>query len=78
MNLQCGSSPNADIALHVNPRYDSHPGYVVTNTFQYGSWGAEERKQNTPFPAGSPFSLLITVTRNSYQVRVAKMADGPN
>lgn len=68
VNLQCGSRPNTDIALHFNPRYDSQPGYVVTNSFQNGSWGTEERKHNSPFPAGSTFSLLITITRESYQV----------
>ena len=67
MNLQCGSSPGADIALHFNPRYDGD-SCVVLNTFEYGSWAAEERENNSMLPAGSAFSLLITVGRDSYQV----------
>uniref|UniRef100_A0A3Q2E3R3 Galectin n=1 Tax=Cyprinodon variegatus TaxID=28743 RepID=A0A3Q2E3R3_CYPVA len=68
VNLQCGSSQGANIALHFNPRYnDGHP-YVVTNTFQYGNWGSEERKQSTPFHSGQNFTLQITVTRDFYQL----------
>uniref|UniRef100_A0A672YBE5 Galectin n=1 Tax=Sphaeramia orbicularis TaxID=375764 RepID=A0A672YBE5_9TELE len=68
VNLQCGSKPNADIALHVNPRYDSGPAVVVTNTLQRGSWGVEERKPNSHLPSGSPFNLVITVTQHAFQV----------
>ncbi|XP_030007388.1 galectin-9-like isoform X1 [Sphaeramia orbicularis] len=70
VNLQCGSKPNADIALHVNPRYDSGPAVVVTNTLQRGSWGVEERKPNSHLPSGSPFNLVITVTQHAFQLSV--------
>uniref|UniRef100_A0A3Q3AMM1 Galectin n=1 Tax=Kryptolebias marmoratus TaxID=37003 RepID=A0A3Q3AMM1_KRYMA len=69
VNLQCGSRAGADIALHVNPRYDGQP-YMVTNTFQHGCWGSEERKHNLPLPSGSNFTLQITVTRDFYQISV--------
>ncbi|KAM9857627.1 galectin-9-like [Aulostomus maculatus] len=70
VNLQCGSSANANIALHFNPRYDSHPSYVVANTFQNGCWGTEERKHNSCIPVGSSFTLLITVSYHSYQLSI--------
>ncbi|XP_071761563.1 galectin-9-like isoform X2 [Centroberyx gerrardi] len=70
VNLQSGSKANADIALHINPRYDSFLHYVVTNTLQYGSWGSEERKLNSPFPVGSSFTLVITVRHDAYQLTV--------
>ncbi|XP_060929150.1 galectin-9-like [Limanda limanda] len=69
VNLQCGSSPGADIALHFNPRYDGD-SCVVSNTLQHGSWGSEERKSNSMLPAGSAFCLLITVGRDSYQLMI--------
>ncbi|KAL0973328.1 hypothetical protein UPYG_G00202010 [Umbra pygmaea] len=70
VNLQYGSSTEADIALHINPRFDSHPAYVVTNTKQHSSWGQEERKQPSPFQWGSYFSLIITIQRDAFQLIV--------
>uniref|UniRef100_A0A1A8R360 Galectin n=1 Tax=Nothobranchius pienaari TaxID=704102 RepID=A0A1A8R360_9TELE len=69
VNLQCGSRSGADIALHINPRYEGHH-YVVTNTLQQGRWGSEERKQSCPFPPDCGFTLQITVTRDFYQLSV--------
>ncbi|KAG7235167.1 hypothetical protein INR49_003153 [Caranx melampygus] len=70
VNLQCGSRPNTDIALHFNPRYDNHPSYVVANSFQHGNWGSEERNYNSPLLAGAAFTIIITVTRDTYQVNI--------
>ncbi|XP_072557556.1 galectin-9-like isoform X4 [Paramormyrops kingsleyae] len=45
VNLQCGSRVGADVALHFNQRFDSHPAYVVLNTCRNSAWGAEKRNQ---------------------------------
>uniref|UniRef100_A0A672LJF7 Galectin n=1 Tax=Sinocyclocheilus grahami TaxID=75366 RepID=A0A672LJF7_SINGR len=49
----------SDIVLHFNPRYAGGSEYVVHNTCQYGHWGSEERKYETPFPRGQMFALQI-------------------
>ncbi|XP_076024002.1 galectin-9-like isoform X2 [Genypterus blacodes] len=69
VNLQCGSMHNADVALHFNPRYDSLLPYVVTNSLQHGAWGSEQRV-GSPLPAGSSFTLSITVCSDGYQLNV--------
>ncbi|KAF7700073.1 galectin-9-like [Silurus meridionalis] len=70
VNLQCGSRPDATIALHFNPRYDSFQGYIVTNTKKNNSWGVEERIHKALLPLGSNFTLLILVTSQSYKISV--------
>ncbi|MCI4385897.1 hypothetical protein PGIGA_G00055910 [Pangasianodon gigas] len=70
VNLQCGSRPDANIALHFNPRYDSSSGYIVTNTKQNNYWGTEERIYQALFPMGGPFNLQILVTSHSYKISV--------
>ncbi|XP_051966575.1 galectin-9-like [Xyrauchen texanus] len=68
VNLQCGSQSKADVALHFNPRYENGSGYVVNNAYQNGCWGSEERKYETPFPSGQPFTLQILVSMDAYKI----------
>nr|ADO27855.1 galectin-9c [Ictalurus furcatus] len=68
VNLQCGSRPDANVALHFNPRYDRSSGYIVANTKQNNCWGTEEHICQALFPMGSPFNLQILVTSHSYKI----------
>lgn len=74
VNLQCGSHSGADIALHFNQRYESS-GYVVHNTCQSRCWGSEERKYESPFPQGQPFTLQILVEQDKYKVQGHSLSD---
>ena len=66
MNFQTGFS-DQDIAFHFNPRFEEG-GYVVCNTKQKGSWGAEERKMQMPLQKGNPFELHFLVQSMEFQV----------
>lgn len=66
MNFQTGFS-DQDIAFHFNPRFEEG-GYVVCNTKQKGSWGAEERKMQMPLQKGNPFELRFLVQSMEFQV----------
>lgn len=69
VNMGCGQYDGTDIALHFNPRFEGRDT-VVFNTFQSGSWGGEERKnEGIPFRRGNPFEMAILVQPGSYQVR---------
>ncbi|XP_038153612.1 galectin-9-like [Cyprinodon tularosa] len=70
VNLQCGSSQEANIALHFNPCYMDGKPYVVTNTLQHGKWVSEERNLSSPIPLGHIFTLQITVMEKSYKISV--------
>ncbi|XP_073654106.1 galectin-9 isoform X7 [Tursiops truncatus] len=70
VNFQTGHNDN-DIALHFNPRFEEG-GYVVCNTKQKGSWGAEERKMQMPFQRGCPFELCFLVQSSEFKVMVNK------
>lgn len=70
INFQIGSRQNSDVAFHFNPRFDSFPMTVVCNTFQHGSWGAEERQLNAPLQQGGGFNITITIRPHAYQVSI--------
>ncbi|XP_043921852.1 galectin-6-like [Protopterus annectens] len=69
INLTCGESQEADIALHITPRYEGHDK-VVFNTRQGGSWGNEEDKKQIPFKRGQHFEVLVQVKHDIYEVFV--------
>uniref|UniRef100_A0A8C5PWD0 Galectin n=1 Tax=Leptobrachium leishanense TaxID=445787 RepID=A0A8C5PWD0_9ANUR len=70
VNFSCGQFDGTDIAFHFNPRFDGRDT-VVFNTFQSGSWGPEERKNDgIPFRKGGHFELVFLVNPGSFQVNV--------
>ncbi|XP_053577566.1 galectin-4-like [Bombina bombina] len=70
VNFSCGQYDGADIALHFNPRFDGS-NRIVLNTFQRGSWGAEEdRRDLFPFHRGQHFEIVFFVNPGGYQVTV--------
>ncbi|XP_048857549.1 galectin-9-like [Brienomyrus brachyistius] len=68
VNLQCGDRAGADVALHINVRFDNRPSYMVLNTCKNSAWGAEVRKYEAPFHRGSTFNLVIMVNPEKYKL----------
>ncbi|XP_071979640.1 galectin-4-like [Engystomops pustulosus] len=67
INLAAGQEDSADIALHVNARYDGRDRCVF-NSRQGDVWGDEEMKREMPFKSGKVFAIMIEVTRNNFQI----------
>ncbi|KAM3654594.1 galectin-7-like, partial [Ammospiza maritima maritima] len=68
VNLAMGPHEDADIALHVNPRFGS--GVSVLNSRRGGSWGDEQRRDLHPLCPGTPFEMIISVTPEGYRILV--------
>lgn len=70
VDFQCGSCvmPRADVAFHLNIRYDESA--VVCNTLDCQRWGSEERNSHVPINAGSYFELIIKSCYTCFQVSV--------
>jgi len=70
VNLQCGESPDDDIALHVNPRWDDDEGSVlVLNSREAGSWGEEVRLPN-PIVPGEEMDMHILGMNEGYTILI--------
>ncbi|XP_064594184.1 galectin-4 [Zonotrichia leucophrys gambelii] len=68
VNLALGSHDDADIALHVNPRFGA--GVSVLNSRRGGGWGDEQRRDLHPLCPGTPFEMIISVTPEGYRILV--------
>ncbi len=66
-NLLTGNYNGADVAFHLNPRFDQHE--AVRNTCQGGGWGAEEKQGGFPVNPGQPFEIQIVCFPEHYQVK---------
>ncbi|XP_016416473.1 galectin-5-like [Sinocyclocheilus rhinocerous] len=68
VNLQCGSDSDADIALHINPRYENDSAHVMYSTYKNGTWGSEQSTPDSPFVKDKLFAIEILVTKEVYKV----------
>ncbi|CAF4414393.1 unnamed protein product, partial [Didymodactylos carnosus] len=66
INLLNGSHDGADVALHLNPRFDSRE--VIRNSCIHGGWASEEKSGGFPFTSGGPFSIQIVCYPQHYQI----------
>jgi galectin-9 len=65
-NLLTGAFNGADVAFHLNPRFDQRE--CVRNSCQGGGWGPEEKQGGFPLNPGQPFEIQITCYPDYYQV----------
>uniref|UniRef100_A0A8D0FZ64 Galectin n=1 Tax=Strix occidentalis caurina TaxID=311401 RepID=A0A8D0FZ64_STROC len=68
VNLASGPEDEADLALHLNPRFGAE-GQVVLNSRFGGQWGPEQCRDLQAFVPGTPFEIVIAVTPQDYRVR---------
>ncbi|XP_067010231.2 galectin-8 isoform X3 [Anabrus simplex] len=68
VNLACGSGPTADLAFHLNPRFEQN--LVVRNYRIDNRWGKEETSspKRFPFKRGQQFQLQIFVSEEEFLV----------
>ncbi|KAG7235306.1 hypothetical protein INR49_002796 [Caranx melampygus] len=71
VDFTCGSSmkPRADVAFHLNPRFQ-RSRCIVCNTLQKERWGREEILHQMPFTVGEAFELIILVLTDKFKVAV--------
>ncbi|GFO04886.1 galectin [Plakobranchus ocellatus] len=73
VNLACGGSDNADLALHFDVRFNhgKDQNIVIRTSRQAGKYGQEERQQNSfPFKRGESFEIILLADMNGIKVAV--------
>ncbi|KAM7004134.1 galectin-4-like [Passerculus sandwichensis] len=68
INLATSTLEEADIALHVNPRFGD--GVTVFNSCRGGRWGDELSRDLPPLNRGRSFEMVISVTTEGYRILV--------
>ncbi|KAM7004133.1 galectin-4-like [Passerculus sandwichensis] len=68
VNLALSTLEEADIALHVNPRFGA--GVSVFNSRRGGSWEEELSRDLPPLQRGKVFEMIIIVTPEGYRILV--------
>ncbi|XP_074786769.1 galectin-4 [Athene noctua] len=69
VNLASGPEDEADLALHLNPRFGAE-GQVVLNSRSGGQWGPEQRRDLQALVPGTLFEIIVTVTPQDYRILV--------
>uniref|UniRef100_A0A0P6H8Z5 Tectonin beta-propeller repeat-containing protein n=1 Tax=Daphnia magna TaxID=35525 RepID=A0A0P6H8Z5_9CRUS len=80
VNLQCGPTiqthevftAKRDVALHINPRFDSCPGSVevVRNSYSNNLWDIEEKSGVFDLQPGNRFTISIHCQKQQYLVKI--------
>ncbi|KAG8232583.1 hypothetical protein J437_LFUL012959 [Ladona fulva] len=74
INLQQGSQtyPSPEVALHVNPRFETDEYIVINSWLKKSGWGQEVRvgKKSLLFRPGCSFTLIISVQSDGYIISV--------
>jgi hypothetical protein len=70
INLECGTNkyPIDDIALHVNPRFNTNQ--ILRNTYQKTVWGVEEIGGHMPLARDQRFEILILCEPTHFKVSI--------
>ncbi|XP_074826817.1 galectin-1-like [Natator depressus] len=68
----------SDLALHFNPRFESHGDarVIICNSLQGGEWGEEQREPDVPFQPGQDAKICISFDAQGLTVALGEQRLG--